>query len=144
MEVDNDNSNVVYIHDIDEELGSDDDEDDKKGLIFVPDIEKRLTRIPYALAKGGSSEPSGVSTALVLYSVPSSLTVSREQDNVRRAIIEARARIRQKQIDEARQQGLMETGEVVVDDAGVGGAGVDSGLGGEGEEEEDPDAMDIE
>lgn len=142
MEVDNDNSNVVYIHDIDEELGSDDDEDDKKGLIFVPDIEKRLTRIPYALAKGSSSEPSGVSTALVLYSVPSSLTVSREQDSVRRAIIEARARIRQKQIDEARQQG----GEVVVDDAGVGGAGVDSGLGGEEEEEEedDPDAMDIE
>lgn len=137
MEVDNDDPNVVFIHDIDEELGSD-DEGDKKGLIFVPDIEKRLTRIPYMLVNGGrstASEPSsGVSTALVLYTVPSSLTVSREQDSVRRAIIEARARIRQKQADDAKQQGLMETGEVVVDDVD----GVDSGL-----DDEDPDAMDI-
>lgn len=138
MEVDNDNSHVVFIHDIDEELGSDDgDENDKKGLIFVPDIEKRLTRIPYALVNGESSkisEPSsGTSQALVLYTVPSSLSVSREQDNVRRAIIEARARIRQKQAGDTRQQGLMEAGEVMTDD--VDGPGLD---------EDDPDAMDIE
>lgn len=142
MEVDNDNPHVVFIRDIDEELGSDDgDENDKKGLIFVPDIEKRLTRIPYALANGGSSkisEPSfGTSQALVLYTVPSSLSVSREQDNVRRAIIEARARIRQKQAGDTRQQGLMEAGEVMTD--GVDGSGLDSGL-----DEDDPDAMDIE
>lgn len=141
MEVDNDNSHVVFIRDIDEELGSDDN--DKNGLIFVPDIEKRLTRIPYALANGGGSKipepPSssslfGTSQALVLYTVPSSLSVSREQDNVRRAIIEARARIRQRQAEDATQQGLMEAGEVMTDDAD--GSGSDSG--------EDPDAMDIE
>lgn len=139
MEVDNDNSHVVFIRDIDEELDSDDN--DKKGLIFVPDIEKRLTRIPYALANVGGSkipEPSlssfGTSQALVLYTVPSSLSVSREQDNVRRAIIEARARIRQRQAEDVTQQGLMDTGEVMVDDAD--GSGFDSG--------EDPDAMDIE
>ncbi|KAL0639721.1 hypothetical protein Q9L58_001288 [Maublancomyces gigas] len=141
MEVDNDNPHVVFIHDIDEELGSDDgDENDKKGLIFVPDIEKRLTRIPYALVNESSkiSEPSfGTSQALVLYTVPSSLSVSREQDNVRRAIIEARARIRQKQAGDTRQQGLMEAGEVMADD--VDGSGLNSGL-----DEDDPDAMDIE
>lgn len=143
MEVDNDNSHVVFIRDIDEELDSDDN--DKKGLIFVPDIEKRLTRIPYALANVGGNkipEPSlssplssfGTSQALVLYTVPSSLSVSREQDNVRRAIIEARARIRQRQAEDVTQQGLMDTGEVMADDAD--GSGFDSG--------EDPDAMDIE
>lgn len=140
MEVDNDNAHVVFIHDIDEELGSDDgDENDKKGLIFVPDIEKRLTRIPYALANGGSSskvsEPSfGTSQALVLYTVPSSLSVSKEQDNVRRAIIEARARIRQKQAEDVARRGLIEAREMMADD--VEGSGFDPG--------EDPDAMDIE
>lgn len=138
MEVDNDNAHVIFIHDIDEELGSDDgDENDKKRLIFVPDIEKRLTRIPYALANGGSSkvsEPSfGTSQALVLYTVPSSLSVSKEQDNVRRAIIEARARIRQKQAEDVTRQSLVEAGEVMVD---VESSGEDPG--------EDPDAMDIE
>lgn len=138
MEVDNDNASVVYVHDIDEELGSDED-DDKKGLVFLPDIEKKLTRVPYELARGGgpTPQPSRMSTALVLYTVPSSLTVSKEEDGVRRAIIEARARIRQKQADEARLQGSMEGGEAVVD--GDGGAGLDSGT-----VEEDPDAMDIE
>lgn len=143
MEVDNDNSHVVFIRDIDEELGNDDSDDNgKKGLIFVPDIEKRLTRIPYALANGGSSKVSelasfGTSQALVLYSVPSSLSVSREQDSVRRAIIEARARIRQRQAGDARQQGLMETGEVMVDD-------VEDSVFDSRRDEEDPDAMDIE
>lgn len=141
MEVDNDSSHVVFIHDIDEELGNDDgDENNKKGLIFVPDIEKRLTRIPYALASEGSSKISApsfeTSQALVLYTVPSSLSVSREQDNVRRAIIEARARIRQKQAG-GTKQGLMETGEVVAEN--VDGSGFGSGLSGD-----DPDAMDIE
>jgi hypothetical protein len=135
MEVDNDNSNVVFVHNLDDELSSDEDED-AKGIVFLPDIEKKLTRVPYDIARGSSGggemrqpQKAGTSTALVLYTVPTSLTVSAEQDDVKRAIIEARERIRKKQAEEARAN-VNRNSEVI--DGGVF------------ESERDPDAMDIE
>ncbi|KAH0609017.1 uncharacterized protein H6S33_001245 [Morchella sextelata] len=135
MEVDNDNSNVVFVHNLDDELSSDEDED-AKGIVFLPDIEKKLTRVPYDIARGSSGggemrqpQKAGTSTALVLYTVPTSLTVSAEQDDVKRAIIEARERIRKKQAEEARAN--VNINSEVID-------------GGVFESERDPDAMDIE
>lgn len=134
MEVDNDNSNVVFVHNLDDELSSDEDED-TKGIVFLPDIEKKLTRVPYDIARGSSGgsemrqpQKAGTSTALVLYTVPTSLTVSAEQDDVKRAIIEARERIRKKQAEEARAN--VNINSEVIDGAF--------------ESERDPDAMDIE
>ncbi|RPB14412.1 hypothetical protein P167DRAFT_534233 [Morchella conica CCBAS932] len=136
MEVDNDNSNVVFVHNLDDELSSDEDED-TKGIVFLPDIEKKLTRVPYDIARGSSGgggemrqpQKAGTSTALVLYTVPTSLTVSAEQDDVKRAIIEARERIRKKQAEETRAN--VNINSEVID-------------GGAFECERDPDAMDIE
>lgn len=151
MDVDN----VIFIKNLDEEVASYDSEDNPNSqkLIFLPDIEKQLTRVPYLLAEngargdgsGGESGGGKTSTDLVLYSVPSSLSVSEERDSVRRVIIEARNRIRKRQADEA---------AVAAQAAG--------GMGGEGERGyewdlmemggdlaagggpyEDPDAMDI-
>ncbi|KAH8151236.1 uncharacterized protein LAJ45_04438 [Morchella importuna] len=136
MEVDNDNSNVVFVHNLDDELSSDEDED-TKGIVFLPDIEKKLTRVPYDIARGSSGgggemrqpQKAGTSTALVLYTVPTSLTVSAEQDDVKRAIVEARERIRKKQAEETRAN--VNINSEVID-------------GGAFECERDPDAMDID
>ena len=101
-----DTKHKVYIYNIDDEL-SDTDSDHESGggegkLVFLPDIEKHLQqhltqRIPRALLDprpDPASEAAG--KELVLYSVPSSLTVPAERDSVRRAILEARQRAREK------------------------------------------------
>lgn len=88
----------VYIYNLDDELRDIDKEEEK--LIFLPDIERKLARIPKSVLTG-NSEPTG-NQEMVLYSVPSSLTVLEENDNVRKAIIEARERARQKQVEDAK------------------------------------------
>jgi hypothetical protein len=91
-----DTKHKVYIYDLDAEL-SDSESDDGK-LIFLPDIEKHLreSRIPPSVMANSEGELAG-NKQLVLYNVPSSLTIPEEHDGVRKAIIEARARIRAKQ-----------------------------------------------
>ncbi|KAG0137618.1 hypothetical protein HOY82DRAFT_378554 [Tuber indicum] len=121
MDVDN----VIFIKSLDEEIASYDSEDDpdSRKLIFLPDVEKQLTRVPYLLAESSGGGGGGeTSTDLVLYSVPSSLSVAEERDSVRRVIIEARNRIRKRQADEA--------AAAVTQAAGVA-------MGGEEEEEEE-------
>jgi hypothetical protein len=97
MQVD-DTSDRVYIHDLDAELADIESEDEK--IIFLPDIEKRLSKIPQQVLTGRHSEDDG-HQELVLYSVPKSLTVDEGHDSVRKAIIEARARARDKAAEEA-------------------------------------------
>lgn len=90
MEVDN----VVYVSDLDSD--SESDADDK--VVYLPDIERKLNRIPYQLVSGGSKDLP-TSTELVLYSVPSSISVPEQKDVVRRAIIESRQRLREKGVE---------------------------------------------
>lgn len=85
-----DTKDRVYIYDLDKELAE--IESDENTPVFISDIEKRLTKIPKAVLF--SKEPANQNNELVLYSVPTSLSVPEEQDSVRRAIIEARARAR--------------------------------------------------
>ena len=92
-----DSRDRVYIHNLDDELSDIESEEEK--LLFLPDIEKRLAKIPKSVLMGRS--PSHVGNEVVLYSVPESLSVPPEQDNVRKAIIETRARAREKQTREA-------------------------------------------
>ncbi len=84
----------VYIHSLDDELADIESEEEK--LVFLPDIEKKLGKIPKSVLLG-EGHPC-TSNEMVLYSVPSSLSVPEEQDNVRKAIIESRARAREKQL----------------------------------------------
>lgn len=96
MQVD-DTKDRIYIHNLDDELS--DIEAEEERLVFLPDIEKKLGKIPKSVLLG-EGHPS-IGTEVVLYSVPSSLTVPEEQDKVRKAIIESRARAREKQLYEA-------------------------------------------
>jgi len=93
MEVE-DSAHKVYIHDLAAELS--DVESDDEHPVFLSDIEKHLSKIPaFILA---SPEPKATrDNQIVLYNVPSSLSVPGEEDSVRRAIVEARARMREKQ-----------------------------------------------
>lgn len=92
----------VYIRDLDEELA--DIESDEEKLIFLPDIEKRLSKLPRYLLTGRAEDQEG--QELVLYGVPKSLTVQEGQDTVRKAIIESRQRARDKAIEEARLEDM--------------------------------------
>ena len=92
-----DTKEKVYIYNLDQELAEIESEEER--LVFLPDIEKKLGKIPKSLLTG-HSQPTA-NTQMILYNVPSSLTVAPEQDNVRKAIIETRARVREKQIEEA-------------------------------------------
>ncbi|OLN82867.1 hypothetical protein CCHL11_08416 [Colletotrichum chlorophyti] len=96
MQVD-DSKHKVYIYNIDDELSSSESEPDEGRLVFLPDIEKHLrsTRIPLSVLANDQGELAGMQ--MVLYNEPTSLTVPREQDSVRKAIVESRARMREKQ-----------------------------------------------
>lgn len=102
-----DTKHRVYIHNLDEELAEISDEDKQEDrLIFIPDIERKLNKLPMRPIFGGQQERTG--SEMVLYSVPKALSVPEEQDSVRRAIIEARARKRQEQCQPSRDALLHE------------------------------------
>jgi len=89
-----DTPNRIYIHDLAAELS--DIESDEENPIFLADVEKHLSKIPKHVLMG--PEPKATrDNQLVLYNVPSSISVPQEEDNVRKAIVEARARMREKQ-----------------------------------------------
>ena len=91
-----DTKDKVYIHNLDAELL--DVESDEERPLFIPDVEKKLSKIPQSVLTG--RYPPITNTQMVLYSTPSSLSVPKEQDSVRRAILDSRARTREKQSQE--------------------------------------------
>lgn len=93
MELDN----VVYISDLDSD--SESDADDK--VVFLTDIERKLNKIPYSLVNNDQPKDQSTCTELVLYTIPSSISVPEQKDVVRRAIIESRQRLRQKHAENA-------------------------------------------
>ena len=97
MELD-DTKDKIYIHNLDEQIAEIEDEEK---MIFLPDIEKKLGKIPHYLLTG-DLRPTA-ENQIILYGVPASLSVPEEKDNVRKAMIESRARAREKQLldDEA-------------------------------------------
>lgn len=99
-----DTKDRVYIHNLDDELADIDSDEEK--LVFLPDIEKKLDmvgRIPKSVLLGEAHPSTG--NEMVLYSVPTSLSVPEEQDKVRKAIIESRARAREKPLHGAEAEG---------------------------------------
>jgi len=130
MEVE-DTPHRVYIHDLAAELS--DIESDEENPIFLSDIEKHLSKIPKHVLLG--PEPKATEhNQVVLYNVPSSLSVPEERDNVRKAIVEARQRIRNKQAS-----GVGEPARTV-----GGGIGGGNNMAAMPREEDDADAMEID
>lgn len=99
MQVD-ETKDKVYIYNLDQELS--DIESEEERLIFLPDIDKKLGKIPKSVLDPRHTSVTG--SEMILYNIPSSLSVPPEHDNVRKAIIESRARAREKQV-----QGTMDS-----------------------------------
>lgn len=141
-----DTKDRVYIHNLDDELA--DIESEEERLVFLPDIDKKLGmmgKIPKSVLLGEGHPSTG--NEMVLYSVPSSLSVPEEQDKVRKAIIESRARAREKQLHGAEAEAAparhVDGGERNGKPNGVinlGHVAADQVMG----IEEDEDAMDLE
>ncbi|KAL9060468.1 MAG: hypothetical protein Q9162_000641 [Coniocarpon cinnabarinum] len=104
-----DTKDTIYIHDLEAELASaSSDTEDEERVIFLPDIEKRLSGVPHSVLTGERKDSSEEDQQMVLYSVPHSISVPREEDNVRKAILEARARARRQQIKGDVEPGLLD------------------------------------
>lgn len=156
----------VYIHSIDDELSDSESSDDGK-VTFLPDIERRIRnmQIPKSiLSPPKNNEDETRNQQLVLYNVPSSLTLPEEKDSVRKAIIETRARVRDQvrkdsmredqALAQAQGQGQVASGSaMLLPNAGTGTMAIPSPfltnmsveLGSVGEPMmiDDPDAMDL-
>lgn len=91
MEIE-DTPHRVYIHDLAAELS--DIESDEDTPIFLSDIEKHLSKIPKHVLMGPEPK-ANENNQMVVYNVPASLSVPEERDGVRKAIVEARRRIRE-------------------------------------------------
>ncbi|KAG9256028.1 uncharacterized protein F5Z01DRAFT_672669 [Emericellopsis atlantica] len=91
-----DSKHKVYIYNLDDELSSSDTESEDR-LVFLPDIDRHLrqNRIPPHILANSEGELAGMQ--MVLYSDPKSLSVPESKDSVRKAIIEARQRLRDQQ-----------------------------------------------
>ena len=130
----------VYIYSLDDELSSSDPESEEDSkLIFLPDIEKHLAkyRLPAHVLAPPSARPDPaelLGKELVLYRVPSSISVPEEQDSVRKAILEARERARARR--ERVEQEIRDLGDVPME--------VAEGDGGPGTPGEDSDAMELD
>jgi hypothetical protein len=122
----------VYISDLNAEFS--DIESDEENPIFLSDIEKHLSKIPRHVLLGPEPKPTE-KNQVVLYNIPTSLTVPEAQDNVRKAIVEARQRIREKQVSP-----LSEPEKVTRGTSSPGAAMVDTPP----PVEDDGDAMDID
>ncbi|KAJ5545325.1 hypothetical protein N7461_007629 [Penicillium sp. DV-2018c] len=81
-----DTKHTTYIHNLEQELLEADAPDE---LIFLPFAAKVLS-VPQSVL----SESKSSGKELVLYTEPTSLTIPKEKDNVRKAILESRARAR--------------------------------------------------
>ena len=120
----------VYIHDLAAELS--DIESDEENPIFLQDIEKHLQKIPKHVLTGPELRATK-DNQLILYNVPSSLTVPEEQDRVKKSIVEARARIRDRQVNPIQEpEGVMEESAKGI------GQGREDIMG------NDPDAMELD
>lgn len=94
----------VVIHDLDAEIRE--IEAAESQTLFLPDIDKKVSAIPQKLLQNRSENTN---TQLVLYKVPSSISVPKEEDAVRKAIAAARARARERQALERARNGVEPT-----------------------------------
>ncbi|KAL8988332.1 MAG: hypothetical protein Q9177_002584 [Variospora cf. flavescens] len=134
-----DTKDRVYIHNLAAEIA--DIESNEETPLFLPDIEQKLSRIPQSVLSG--KNPPISNNQMVLYNVPSSLSIPEEQDSVRRAIIESRARAREIQARDrkAAQEELTER-EFLGSDTGYNAD--KNGIANGEDLDPDEDAMDIE
>jgi hypothetical protein len=92
----------IVIHDLAAEIAEIEAAEPK--TLFLPDIDRKVSAIPQRLLQDQSGNTNN--TQMVLYEVPSSISVPKEADAVRKAIIAARARARERQARELEKEDI--------------------------------------
>ncbi|KAJ9149735.1 hypothetical protein NKR19_g5508 [Coniochaeta hoffmannii] len=138
----------VYIYSLDDELADEPPESSAadERVVFLPDIERHLraNRIPPSLLLRDRPDLDDLAAKqLVLYHVPSSISVPEEQDSVRKAIIEARQRVRERQEAEREEVKMRREAAGVMMGAVSSGVVPDAPMEDE-VPEEDGDAMELD
>jgi len=123
----------IYIHDLASEIAE--IEANEPQSFFLPEFDKKITAIPPSVLGGGTV--ASADNQMVLYQVPTSLTVPEDQDSVRKAILETRARAREKH----RQVAALERATATVPSKPTFEPSLSNGAF--DNEPYDPDAMDI-
>jgi len=134
----------IVIHDLDAELAQIEADEEQSRAFLMPDVDKKVTAIPQRLLQSRTAQTENRTTALVLYQEPTSITVPEEEDAVRRAVMAARARVRERQTQKHREEAMMKNtdpklhgqGEAELDDS------MSDAISQRGED--DADAMEIE
>ncbi|KAF1808697.1 hypothetical protein P152DRAFT_462264 [Eremomyces bilateralis CBS 781.70] len=129
-----DTKHKVYIYDLDAELAEPEPEPDEDRRIFIPDIEKHLSKLPRHLLKGAELQ-SNANNQLIPYTIPRSLSVPQETDSVRKAILEARRRIHEEQAKKEEAA----SNDMAPQDLGTSSQAEQAEQAGD-----DPDAMDLD
>ena len=100
----------IIIHDLSREIAQiEADEAAQNATLFLADIDKRVSGLPHHLLQAQNHDrhlppaPENLNTALILYKDPSSISIPEEEDVVRKTIIEARRRVREKTAEEQRE-----------------------------------------
>ncbi|KAJ9615754.1 hypothetical protein H2200_001831 [Cladophialophora chaetospira] len=110
--------NRIIIHDLSSEIAEIEAEEARhNATLFLSDLDKKVSALPQHLLQSQNHDrnshfpriglerpPENLSTALVLYRDPSSISVPEEEDVVRKTIIEARKRAREKTAVEQRER----------------------------------------
>lgn len=89
-----DTKDKVYIYDLDKELAEVESDEDRP--VFIPDIEKHVMKLPKSVLLGDDVK-AAANKQMILYRVPTSLSVPEDKDSVRKAIIESRRRAQENQ-----------------------------------------------
>ncbi|KIX98795.1 uncharacterized protein Z520_05256 [Fonsecaea multimorphosa CBS 102226] len=148
----------IIIHDLESEIAQiEAEEAAHNATIFLSDIDKQVSRVPQKLLETRNHDrlpqpaglpPENLNTALVLYRDPSSISVPEEDDVVRKTIIEARRRAREKTAEEQREKERREAQAraLQLDQKSVewDDAMTDNSFHGGGMVDDDVDAMEIE
>jgi len=157
-------SHRIVINDLNAEIAAIEAEEPTNDTLFLPDIDKKISAIPQNILNP-RKESNDSNTQLILYRDPMSISVPESEDAVRKAIIEARRRTRERQARE-REEARVEVTRInpptqTVPNSGIWTNGYDvshrdlddsSNMANSDhapshfymvEDEDDPDAMDI-
>jgi len=136
-----DTKDKIYIYDLDKELAE--VESDEDHPVFIPDIEKHVMKLPKSVLLGDDVKAMA-NKQMVLYRVPTSLSVSEDKDSVRRAIIETRRRAQENQPFRVPDPPTVVPPPIEKTGAQTQANGITSSVTTNGVlGEDDPDAMDI-
>lgn len=97
----------VWVHDIDAEVAEIEAEEARHGGIELSEAAKEYSKIPeHLLKQNPQAEDPAANMQVILYQDPISISLPEEEDAVRRTIVEARKRMRDKQAEEREKEQL--------------------------------------